>query len=57
MERNPIYALTPDIIRDFCKDAIASGELPTDSQIESLVWRYELEDPDGILDEDSEDDG
>lgn len=50
MDRKAHYAITADIIRDFCRDAIASGELPTDEQIESLIWRYIVEDPDGILD-------
>lgn len=49
MDRKAHYAITADIIRDFCRDAIASGELPTDEQIESLIWRYMVEDPDGIL--------
>ena len=35
------YVLTPDIIRDFCKDAIRSGVVPTDAQIDALVGEYE----------------
>lgn len=38
------YALVPDQIRDFCKDAIESGELPTDEQVNRCVWAYELGD-------------
>ena len=36
------YALTPDQIRDFCADAIASGKLPSDLQIESCVGSYSI---------------
>ena len=31
------YALTCNIIRDFCKDAISSGRLPSDREIHYLV--------------------
>jgi excisionase family DNA binding protein len=37
------YALTCNIIRDFCKDAIASGRLPTDREIHSAAHSYVIE--------------
>ena len=37
------YALTCNIIRDFCEDAIASGKLPTDREIHSAVYSYVIE--------------
>ena len=38
-----LYALTCNIIRDFCEDAIASGRLPSDREIHAAVYPYELE--------------
>ena len=41
------YALTCNIIRNFCEDAIASGRLPTDSEIHGAVYPYVIEVSDG----------
>jgi len=35
---NDKYALTCNIIRDFCADAIEGGRLPTDEEIDNVVW-------------------
>jgi excisionase family DNA binding protein len=37
------YALTCNMIRDFCKDAIAIGKVPTDGEIDRCVWRYAID--------------
>lgn len=47
------YALTCNIIRDFCEDAIASGRLPTDSEIHGVVYPYVIKVNDGEHDNSS----
>lgn len=37
------YALTCNVIRDFCEDAIASGRLPSDCEIHAAVYPYVIE--------------
>ena len=37
-----LYALTCNVIRDFCADAISCGRLPTDIEIDSLAGKYAI---------------
>ena len=36
------YAVTCNIIRDFCSDAISSGRLPTDAEIYGCIGSYAM---------------
>lgn len=44
-----LYAITCDQIRDFCGDALRSGRLPSDKEVDSLLWEYTIrEDSDQV---------
>ncbi len=40
------YMLTCNQIRDFCRDAIGSGRLPSDAEIDRCVGEYRIYDMD-----------
>lgn len=45
------YMLTCNQIRDFCRDAIVSGRLPSDAEIDRCVGEHLVYDMDGEEDE------
>ena len=45
------YALTPDQIRDFCKEASESGHAPTDDQVDNCVSGYAISTHERVLSE------
>lgn len=40
MSKEKEYVISAEIIKDFCSDAIQSGRLPSDKEIDNLLFRY-----------------